>query len=227
MTSPHGSGPAAGDWPKTIYVCQRCGRTAHKLGFSCPSCWTQTEAVEVVPAGPAPQPSEDMVERTTLRVCPHGRIVETDRASGYVAPCGRVSDEWCSPYESCCRRTGPAADFVVAPVPAAPAPPQVDDLLRPLADPGAYVKRDFAYEDPRWEGDKPGMEELHHWQARAVVAALSASPAPSEAEIRADQTKRIVDALRGRGDQGYRAAGNFVEREFSASPAPTENGGEA
>lgn len=60
-----------GDWPKTIFVCPRCGRSPHKLPRSCPSCWIPTEAVEVVPAGSVPPADREAQIEVMARAIAH------------------------------------------------------------------------------------------------------------------------------------------------------------
>lgn len=45
-------------------------------------------------------------------------------------------------------------------------------VRRAIFDPGRFVPRDMKWGEPRWEGDGHEREPLHHWQTRAVLAAL-------------------------------------------------------
>lgn len=48
-------------------------------------------------------------------------------------------------------------------------------IVGALADPGKVVPRIMDFIPPRWDGDSPDVEPLHLWQARAVIAALTAT----------------------------------------------------
>lgn len=46
------------------------------------------------------------------------------------------------------------------------------EIQRGIFDPGNFVKRNVEYGKRRWEGDRPEMEPLHVWEARAVQVAM-------------------------------------------------------